>query len=122
MDFGKRRDTYRLPTDVLDDVGCVVDVHSVKVDACERARVGDAVEDRRHATTRTAPVRPKIDDGDAICVDLYSRGWGGNETNGRKRVASAAAAKKLTTLWNCVSEVSGTTVMIPSRWVKKTLV
>jgi hypothetical protein len=58
----ERKVAHRLPSDVLDDVVCMVDVHSVKVDAHERARVRDAIEDRRHAATWTAPVRPEVDD------------------------------------------------------------
>jgi len=85
VDSEEAKGTHSLPTDVLDDVLRVVDVHSVKVDAGDRARVGDAVEDRRHATTRTAPVRPKVDDGNAIRVDLV--GEGGNETKGKEENA-----------------------------------
>jgi hypothetical protein len=70
----KAKGTHRLPSNVLDDVVRVVDVHPVKVDARKRARVRDAVEDRCHAATWTTPVRPKIDDCDAIGVDLYSKG------------------------------------------------
>jgi hypothetical protein len=51
----------------------MVDVHSVKIDAHERARVRDAIEDRGHAATWTTPVRPEVDDGDAIGVGLYSK-------------------------------------------------
>ena len=97
---------------MLDDVVRVVDVNSVKVDARERARVRDAVEDRGHAATGTAPVRPEIDDGDAIRVDLYSRR---EEMRQRKRIHVASGCRErceLTMLLNCVSEDSGTTVMI----------
>lgn len=62
-----------LPADMLDDVVRMVDVHSVKIDAHERARVRDAIEDRGHAATWTTPVRPEVDDGDAIGVGLYSK-------------------------------------------------
>ena len=53
---------HRLSTDVLDDVIRLVDVYPVKVDPRKRARVCDAIEDRRHATAGAAPVRPEIDD------------------------------------------------------------
>jgi hypothetical protein len=49
----------------------MVYVDSVKVDARVRARVGDAVEDRRHTAAGTTPVRPEVDKGDAIRVGLY---------------------------------------------------
>ena len=64
---------HRLSADMPDDVVRMVDVHSVKVDTHERARVRDAIEDRCHAATWTAPVCPEIDDGDAVGVDLYSK-------------------------------------------------
>lgn len=64
--------SYRLPIDVLDNVIRVVNIHPVKVDACERARVRSAVEDRRHATTGAAPVRPEINDSSSVGIDLHS--------------------------------------------------
>jgi hypothetical protein len=122
---GTRQTTYRLPTDVLDDIIRVVDVDPVKVDAWERARVCDAVEDRCHAATGPAPVRPKIDDGDAVRVDLCS---GGEMRRSRKskrapcgcprarcicpRSTTAEKRCELTTLLNCASDVNGTTDMI----------
>jgi hypothetical protein len=63
--------TYRLPADVLHDVMHVVDVDSVKVDARDRARVRDAVEYRRHAAAGATPVRPEVDESNAVPVDLY---------------------------------------------------
>jgi hypothetical protein len=66
----QNRKPHRLSTDVLDDVSRLVDVYPVKIDAHKRARVRNAIEDRRHATAGAAPVRPEIDYGDAVGVDL----------------------------------------------------
>ena len=66
----QNRKPHRLSTDVLDDVSRLVDVYPIKIDSCERARVRNAIEDRRHAAAGTAPVRPEVNDGDAIHVDL----------------------------------------------------
>jgi hypothetical protein len=68
------RKPHRLSANVLDDVIRVVNVHSIKVDARQRTRVRDAVEDWRHTPAGAAPVRPEIDDGDAARVDLYIKG------------------------------------------------
>lgn len=65
---------HRLPADVLDNVVCLVDVYPVKVDARKRARVCSAVENRRHSAAGAAPVRPKVDNGDAVRVDLQIKG------------------------------------------------
>lgn len=61
---------HRLSTDMLDDVIRLVDVYPVKVDPRKRARIRNAVEDRRRAAARTTPVRPEIDDGNAVHVHL----------------------------------------------------
>ena len=61
---------HRLSIDVLDDVIRLVDVYPVKVDPRKRARIRNAVEDRRHAAAGTTPVRPEIDDGNAVHVHL----------------------------------------------------
>lgn len=66
-----KKPTNSLPANVLDNVTYVVYVDSVKVDARVRARVGDAVENRRHSAAGTTPVRPEVDKGDAIRVGLY---------------------------------------------------
>lgn len=66
----QNRKPHRLSSDVLDDVNRLVDVYPVKIDADKRARVRNAIEDWRHAAAGTAPVRPEIDYGDAVCVDL----------------------------------------------------
>jgi hypothetical protein len=50
----------------------MVDVDSVKVDARDRARVRDAVEYRCHAAAGTTPVRPEVDESDAVRVNLYN--------------------------------------------------
>jgi hypothetical protein len=63
---------HRLPTDVLNDVVRLVDVYPVEIDARNRARVCSAVENWRHSTAGAAPVRPEVDDGDAVRVDLES--------------------------------------------------
>jgi len=65
---------------MLNDVVRVVDVDSVKVDACERTRVRDAVEDRRHTAAGATPVRPEINDSDTVGIDLCSMG---DETKAR---------------------------------------
>jgi hypothetical protein len=62
--------SHRLSTDVLDDVIRLVDVYPVKVDTRKRARVRDAIEDWRHAAAGTTPVRPEIDDCNAVHVHL----------------------------------------------------
>ena len=64
---------HRLPADVLNNVVCLVDVYPVKIDARKGARVCRAVENWRHSAARTAPVRPEVDDGDAVRVDLQIR-------------------------------------------------
>lgn len=61
---------YRLPAHVLNDVVRLVDVYLVKIDACKRARVCSAVENRRHSAAGAAPVRPEVDDSDTVRVDL----------------------------------------------------
>ena len=64
---------HRLPADLLNDIVRLVDVYSVKIDACKRARVCSAVENRRHSAAGAAPVRPEVYDGDAVRVDLKIR-------------------------------------------------
>jgi len=59
-----------LSADVLYNVIRLVDVYTVKIDGRKRARVCSAIENRRHSTAGTAPVRPEVDDGDAVRVDL----------------------------------------------------
>jgi hypothetical protein len=66
----RNRKPHRLSTDVLDDVIRLVDVYPVKIDARKRARVRSAIKDRRYAAAGTAPVRPEVDDGDAVRIDL----------------------------------------------------
>ena len=64
---------HRLPADVLNDVVRLVDVYPVKIDTRKRARVCSAIENRRHSAAGAAPVRPEVDDGDAVRVDLQIR-------------------------------------------------
>lgn len=64
---------HRLPADVLNDVVRLVDVYPVKIDTRKRARVRSAVENRRHSAAGAAPVRPEVDDGDTVRVDLQIR-------------------------------------------------
>jgi hypothetical protein len=82
---------------MLDDVVRVVDIDSVKVDACERTRVRDAVEDRRHTAAGATPVRPEIDDGDAVGINLCSMR---DKTNVRCRETPRGESGRLTTLLN----------------------
>ena len=119
----QQKPTHRLPADVLDDVTHMVYVDSVKIDARVRARVGDAVEDRRHAAAGTTPVRPEVDKGDAIRVGLY--GARRDETKGydERWYTRSERSKELTTLLNCASEVTGITAIICllRRWKKGAL-
>ena len=62
--------SHRLSTDLLDDVIRLVDVYPIEVDPRKRSRVCDTIEDWRHAAAGTAPVRPEIDDCDAVHVHL----------------------------------------------------
>jgi hypothetical protein len=62
-----------LPADLLNDVVRLVDVYPVKIDACKRARVCSAVENWRHSAAGAAPVRPEVDDGNAVRIDLQIR-------------------------------------------------
>jgi hypothetical protein len=59
-----------LSSDLLDDVIRLVDIYPVKIDARKLARVRNVIEDPRHAAAGTTPIRPEVDDGDAVRVDL----------------------------------------------------
>ena len=73
-------EAHSLTADVLNDVLCMVDIDSVKVDTRIRARVGEAVKDLRHAAARPAPVCPEVYEGDAAFIDLHGKRGGGRDT------------------------------------------
>jgi hypothetical protein len=105
---------HRLPADVLDDVVRLVDVYPVEIDASKRARVCSAVENRCHSATGAAPVRPEVDDGDAVRVDLQIGTIRQREkkTRGPDCTVRGHHGRELTMLLNCESEVSGITAMV----------
>ena len=63
--------THSLTANVLNDVLRMVNIDPVKVDAWICAGFRVAIEDLRHAAAGPTPVRPEIDEGDAVSIDLY---------------------------------------------------
>lgn len=103
--------SYRLPTDVLNDVVRLIDVYPVKIDARKRAGVCSAVENWRHSAAGAAPVRPEVYDGDSVRVDLQIRVIRQKKTRGSNCTTRGHHGYGLTMLLNCESEVSGITAI-----------
>ena len=67
--------THRADADLLGDLGLLVDVDLVELDARDLLR--ELLEDRRDHAAGTAPGRPKVKYGDLAGAELQEWGWRG---------------------------------------------
>ena len=68
---------YRADFNLACNVGCVIDIEHVKIDTLEVA--GELLKVRGDHPARTAPCRPKVENGESIFRNLVANVYGRGE-------------------------------------------